>query len=133
MQLIPVAVGVIINSEQQVLMTQRPTDKDYAGFWEFPGGKIESGESPYQALCREFTEEVAITIDSAEPLITLQHQYINYAVELHVLLITKYSGELRPLENQEMQWVALTDIDTVKVLEANHQIIDAIKACSRLS
>ncbi|MDF1795127.1 MAG: 8-oxo-dGTP diphosphatase MutT [Coxiellaceae bacterium] len=133
MQLIQVAVGVIIGSEQQVLMTQRPDDKDYAGFWEFPGGKIEAGESPYQALCREFKEEVAITVDSAKPLITLQHQYINYAVELHVLVVSQYSGELKPLENQAMQWVALAEIDTVRVLEANHKIIQALKACSTSS
>ncbi|MDF1761226.1 MAG: 8-oxo-dGTP diphosphatase MutT [Coxiellaceae bacterium] len=131
MNQIPVAVGVVMNSEQQVLMTQRPDDKDYAGFWEFPGGKVESGETSYQALCREFKEEIAIDVEHAEPLINLQHEYKNYAVELHVWLITQYAGELQAMENQAMQWVALSDIDSYQVLEANHEIIEALKLAAR--
>ncbi len=131
MNQIPVAVGVVMNSEQQVLMTQRPDDKDYAGFWEFPGGKVESGESTYQALCREFKEEIAIEVEQAEPLITLQHQYKNYAVQLHVWLITQYAGELQAMENQAMQWVTLSEVDSYQVLEANHEIIEALKLAAR--
>ncbi len=127
MKTLAVAVGVVLDSVQQVLMTQRPMDKDYGGYWEFPGGKIEVGETPYEALCREFKEEVAMTIEAAKPLIQLQHAYINYAVELDVWLVTQFSGEVLPLEGQAMQWVPLKDIDQVQVLEANHVIIDALK------
>jgi 8-oxo-dGTP diphosphatase len=76
-ELILVAAGVLRDASGRVLITQRPDGKHAAGFWEFPGGKIQAGESPLQALCRELAEEIGIQVSAATPLMTFRHSYPN--------------------------------------------------------
>ena len=87
-----VAAGVLLDSEGRYLLGQRPAGKPYAGYWEVPGGKIESGETVFQALRRELQEELGIDIQSSEELTVLEHDYPHAYVRLHVSLIRHWVG-----------------------------------------
>ncbi|MDQ1304172.1 MAG: 8-oxo-dGTP diphosphatase, partial [Pseudomonadota bacterium] len=106
-ELILVAAGVLRDASGRVLIAQRPDGKHAAGFWEFPGGKIQAGESPLQALCRELAEEIGIVVSAATPLMTFRHSYPERVVELQVFEVSHYSGEPRGLEGQPLRWVAV--------------------------
>ena len=102
--LTPVAVGILQRPDGQVLFAQRPPGKAYAGYWEFPGGKIESGESSYAALVRELEEELGVQVTSATPWLTQQHAYPHAFVELRFFRVTGWFGEVRPQEDQQVAW-----------------------------
>lgn len=102
--LIEVACGVLVNPQGQVLMAQRPAGKIAAGYWEFPGGKIEAGEAPLAALARELEEELGIRLDDAEPLIDFVHVYRDRRVRLRTYRVPRYSGEPRSCEAQGLAW-----------------------------
>ena len=99
-----VAVGILQRPDRQVLFAQRPEGKAYAGYWEFPGGKIEPGESSLAALVRELEEELGIRVRSAREWLTQRHVYPHAHVELRFFLITEWDGEVRPLEGQRVAW-----------------------------
>src|SRR3989338_5791989 len=86
------------------LLAQRPADKIWAGYWEFPGGKIEPGETPYHALVRELREELGIGVETAYPWITRIFTYPHAMVRLNFFRVTEWSGELHPHEGQEFAW-----------------------------
>ena len=86
MKHIHVAAGVILNSEGQILLALRPKDKHKGGLWEFPGGKVEAGESVQQALARELLEEVSLTVVEAAPFLIIDHDYGDKQVTLDVWL-----------------------------------------------
>lgn len=102
--LIPVACGVLRNAAGQVLMAQRPAGKIAAGYWEFPGGKIETGEDPRAALDRELHEELGVRIRHARPLIRFTHAYTDRVVRLDTWLIDAFDGEPHPHEQQALAW-----------------------------
>ncbi len=123
--LVHVAVGVLLREDGAFLLTSRPSGKPYAGYWEFPGGKFEEGESGEQALCRELKEELGILIDLKFTQMW-QIQRVDYPhalVELHFYKVTAFVGTLQPLEGQELAWshlpvqVAPVLPGTVPVLE----------------
>lgn len=122
---IHVAVGVIL-SNQQVLIAQRPTNTHLAGYWEFPGGKIEVGETVFQALQRELHEELGITIQSATPLLSVKHQYPEKKVCLDVCIVEAFTGIAQGCEQQIIQWIAVNDLAQWQFPEANLPIIDAV-------
>ena len=121
-ELILVAAGVLRDASGRVLIAQRPDGKHAAGFWEFPGGKIQAGESPLQALCRELAEEIGIVVSAATPLMTFRHSYSERVVELQVFEVSHYSGEPRGLEGQALRWVAVDALGSVGLLEADQPI-----------
>ncbi len=121
-ELILVAAGVLRDASGRVLIAQRPDGKHAAGFWEFPGGKIQAGESPLQALCRELAEEIGIVVSAATPLMTFRHSYPERVVELQVFEVSHYSGEPRGLEGQALRWVAVDALGSVGLLEADQPI-----------
>lgn len=90
-----------------MLLAQRPEGKIAAGFWEFPGGKIEAGEPPRDALARELHEELGITVVDARPLIRFRHEYSNRTVLLDTWLVTRFAGELHGREGQAFAWAAI--------------------------
>ena len=97
----------------EVLLACRPEGKPYAGYWEFPGGKVESGEKIFDALRREFLEEIAVDIQSAEPWCGVEHVYPHAHVRLHFYISRDWLGEPRALEGQQLAWqgaVALTPL-----------------------
>ena len=101
---VDVAVGVLIAPDGRFLLTSRPAGKVYAGHWEFPGGKVEPGESVEQALRRELQEELGITIDAAEPWRTTLHDYPHALVRLHFCRVHHWSGAFEMRERQQMAW-----------------------------
>jgi 8-oxo-dGTP diphosphatase len=104
---IEVAVGLLIGPDARFLLTSRPTGKAYAGYWEFPGGKLESGESVEQALRRELQEEIGITIGPAEPWKVSLVDYPHALVRLHFCKVREWSGELHMREGQSCCWERL--------------------------
>jgi 8-oxo-dGTP diphosphatase len=106
--LIHVAAGVLQRPSGEVLFTQRPEGKVAAGWWEFPGGKIEAGESGAEALSRELEEELGVTVRAARPLIRFRHEYSNRSVLLDTWLVSAFDGEPQSLEGQAFRWARPT-------------------------
>ena len=121
-----VAVGVAVDPSGRLLVGQRPVGKAYAGQWEFPGGKLEPGETGYQALVREFREELGLEVLSARPLFSCLHNYPDRKVELHLWQVTDFRGEARGLEGQELRWVSPTDLRSLDFLKGNRSLLDRI-------
>lgn len=120
---VDVAVGVLIRADGDFLLTSRPEGKVYAGYWEFPGGKLEAGETVEQALRRELIEEIGITIGAAHPWQTEVVDYPHALVRLNFCKVFEWSGELQMREGQTCAWqrlpVAVTPVlpGTVPVLK----------------
>ena len=104
---VEVAVGVLIQSDGTFLLTSRPDGKPYAGYWEFPGGKVEQGESTHDALCRELREEIGIEVRTATPWKTEVVDYPHALVRLHFFKVTAWEGNLLMREAQFAQWETL--------------------------
>jgi 8-oxo-dGTP diphosphatase len=99
-----VAAGILLDAQQRFLMGQRPVGKPYAGYWEFPGGKVEAGETLFQTLQRELQEELGITIHGSVDLMTIEHDYPHAYVRIQVSVIRDWSGEPTGCENQALSW-----------------------------
>ena len=104
---VDVAVGVLIDAQGRFLLTSRPAGKVYAGFWEFPGGKLEPAETVEQALRRELQEELGITIATAEPWKIELMDYPHARVRLHFCKVWQWTGDFEMREGQTMSWQAL--------------------------
>ena len=91
--MVRVAAAVILRPDGTVLLAQRPPGKAYAGYWEFPGGKLEAGESPVHALARELQEELGITVRAASPWIVQEYVYPHAHVELNFFRVYAFDGE----------------------------------------
>ena len=126
MKRIEVAVGVLFNSQGQVLIGQRTVKDSYYQKWEFPGGKLEAGELPQDALVREFSEEVGIEISSSENFMVLEHDYPDRHVKLYVQLIKDYVGDVWAMEGQALRWVQLKELTDIDFLEGNQEITQAL-------
>jgi 8-oxo-dGTP diphosphatase len=105
--LVQVAVGVLVRADGAFLLTSRPEGKAYAGYWEFPGGKLEVGETIEEALRRELQEEIGITIQSCELWRTERIDYPHALVQLNFCKVTQWAGELQMLESQSCTWQQL--------------------------
>jgi 8-oxo-dGTP diphosphatase len=104
---VDVAVGVLIDAAGRFLMTTRPAGKVYAGYWEFPGGKLEAGETTAQALRRELHEELGIVVGAVQPWKTDEMEYPHARVRLHFCRVLAWSGELEMREGQAFAWQVL--------------------------
>lgn len=124
---IHVAVGVIKNAANNILIAKRSAHQHQGDLWEFPGGKVEAGESVFEALAREFREEVNITIHSAEPLLTVSHDYGDKQVLLDIWQSRDFSGDAQGNEDQPIRWVAIDQLDTYTFPEANKAIIEKLQ------
>ena len=101
-----VAAGILLRSDRSMLLSSRPEGKPYAGYWEFPGGKLEAGESVEAALRRELQEELGITIAAAQPWKVTEHDYPHALVRLHWCKVFDWQGEFEMREGQRMAWQA---------------------------
>ena len=126
MDVVHVAVGVIFNDARDILISQRSTDSHQGGLWEFPGGKIEEGETLEQALGRELKEELGIAIRKNAPLLQVRHDYSDKAVLLDVCVVWEFEGEARGMEGQAVQWVEVQDLGNYAFPAANEPIIEAV-------
>lgn len=104
---VDVAVGVLIDAAGRFLMTTRPPGKVYAGYWEFPGGKLEAGETTAQALRRELHEELGIVVGTVQAWKTDEMEYPHARVRLHFCKVLAWSGELEMREGQAFAWQVL--------------------------
>jgi 8-oxo-dGTP diphosphatase len=104
---VDVAVGVLIAADGRFLVTSRPAGKVYAGHWEFPGGKVEAGETIERALQRELHEELGITIADPKRWKTTLHDYPHALVRLHFCKVYQWRGEFEMREAQQMVWQTL--------------------------
>lgn len=102
-----VAVGVLIRPDGGFLLTSRPPGKAYAGYWEFPGGKLEAGESVQQALCRELREELGIVVNASEPWKVELVDYPHALVRLNFCKVRAWTGQLEMREGQQFSWQRL--------------------------
>ena len=98
------AVGILLRADGALLLSTRPPGKAYEGYWEFPGGKIEAGESVEQALRRELIEELGITIGPAQAWKVTEHNYPHALVRLHWCKVDQWTGEFEMREGQSMAW-----------------------------
>ncbi len=99
-----VAVGILIRGDEALLLTSRPEGKPYAGYWEFPGGKLEADESVEEALRRELQEELGIVIGPADVWKVTEHDYPHALVRLHWCKVRAWEGEFEMREGQQMSW-----------------------------
>ena len=127
-----VAVGVIFNSKQdQIFIAKRPKHLHQGGLWEFPGGKVSSGEAVEHALARELFEEVGITPIQAQPLMGVHHDYSDKQVFLDIWTVTQFSGDAKGAEGQQCEWVNLQDLlssqSQYQFPAANQPILERLK------
>jgi 8-oxo-dGTP diphosphatase len=123
---VKVAVGIIINPLNEVLVALRPQHNPHGGLWEFPGGKFEVNETLLQAMCRELNEEIGIEVVSISPLLTVQHDYGAINVELNTWRIEKYLGIPYGREGQEVRWVSREELLKLSFPEGNRLIVETI-------
>jgi 8-oxo-dGTP diphosphatase len=120
-------VGIVADARGHYLVAQRPAGKPSAGKWEFPGGKIEPGESTVQALTRELDEELGIELVSARPLIRIRHEYPDKRVLLDVWRVCSYRGRPHGREGQALRWLGLDALPELDLLQANGAIVRALR------
>jgi 8-oxo-dGTP diphosphatase len=123
---VEVAAAVIEHADGSFLLAQRPHGKPYAGYWEFPGGKIEAGESPGAALARELEEELGIAVTQAYPWITRVYAYTHATVRLHFFRVVSWEGEPHGRENQAFAWQRAGLESVSPMLPANAPILAAL-------
>ncbi len=121
-----VVAAAIFNEDGQTLLARRHAHAHQGGLWEFPGGKVESGEEALPALKRELHEELGIAVTRARPLIRVRHDYPDQAVLLDVWRVEAYTGQALPCEGQQLEWVAVADLAKKSYPAANLPVITAV-------
>ena len=124
---VEVVAAVILHGDGRFLLGQRPAGKVYAGYWEFPGGKIEPGEAPLTAVRRELHEELGITVEDAFPWLTRDYDYAHALVRLRFFRVARWSGALHGRENQRFSWQSPDAISVDPLLPANTPIMRALR------
>ena len=122
-------VGAVIRDGERVLMAQRPEGKAQAGLWEFPGGKIEPGETPEEALARECREELALEIENPSVLRSVVHRYPEKTIRLILVECSVRPGSVPvPQEGQSVAWVRPSDLDRLPVCPADKELLPFVFA-----
>ena len=119
----------ILLKKNKILTTKRPAGKPFSNYWEFPGGKLERGESSYDAIIRELEEELGIKVKSKDLSVidNISHSYeLNSVVIMAVFYIRKWTGIVKAKEGQQIQWLTAADLRKVKFLEGSKTILDKI-------
>ena len=122
---IPV-VAAMIRKNDEVLLGQRPPEGSLPGVWEFPGGKIEAGESPEEALNRELNEELGIDADIGDLKFSITHHYGDVGILLLFYEVQYWKLEPKAIHHTELKWIPVKDLDTVDLPEANRKGIKLI-------
>ena len=124
--IVHVVAGVLSDARGRILLARRTAGRDLAGAWEFPGGKVEPGETPFQALDRELHEELGIRIHAIEPLIAVPQQYHAKRIVLDVYRVSKFSGKPRGLEHQALAWSPPEKLHTYPMPPADRPVVAAL-------
>lgn len=125
MKVVNVAVGVVLRNNA-CFICKRSANQHQGGKWEFPGGKVEDGETPESALARELKEEIGIECIQFKPLITIEHDYSDKLVKLFTYIVSEFDGEPKGLEGQPFKWVAVESLSELEFPDANTPIITAL-------
>jgi 8-oxo-dGTP diphosphatase len=127
-RLVLVVAAALIDGAGRVLLTQRPAGKALAGAWEFPGGKVERGETPEQALVREMKEELAIDVklSSLEPFTFASHAYEELHLLMPLYLCRAWQGAPAPREGQALNWVRPIEMRGLVMPEADHPLVERL-------
>lgn len=125
-KVVAVAAAVLLREDGSFLLAQRPSRTVYAGYWEFPGGKVEPGEAPVDALRREIHEELGIEVDRADPWLTQTFTYPHATVCLHFFRVWHWHGEPHGREGQQLAWQRPGSTDVTPMLPANTPILKAL-------
>lgn len=129
MKPVHVVAAIIWNQDQSALfLAKRPDDKHQGGLWEFPGGKVDDGETAEQALLRELNEEIDIQVTVAAPFSTIRHDYSDKSVLLEFWAVTEFKGTPVGKEGQKTQWVDVDDLASYEFPEANQPVVQALVA-----
>lgn len=123
---IRVVAAALYDREGRVLIADRPPGKHMAGRWEFPGGKVDAGESDAEALTRELREELGVSVSAAHPLLEITHDYPDRRVVLSMWRVERWSGEPQALDGQRLKWVAPARLFDGDILEADRPFIEAL-------
>lgn len=128
MQSLRVAVGVVFGRGGRILIARRAQDRHQGGLWEFPGGKVEAGETAREALVRELHEELGIGVVAASVMLDVRFDYPDRRVVLEVFRVDSYSGDARANEGQPLRWVLPSELGEYRFPEANGPVIEALLA-----
>lgn len=126
----PIAIAVVVH-EGRVLIGRRPADVPLAGYWEFPGGKIQVGETPSEAAARECREETGLAIRVGQAYPEIEHEYEHGSVQLHFFAATPVDAAAEP--SAPFRWVPLTELREYRFPDANREVIDRLLADGPLS
>lgn len=122
-----VAIAIIKDKQERILITQRPLHVSHGGYWEFPGGKLEANETAEQALVREIKEEVGLDVLQYQFLGEITHHYPTKSVQLLIFHVTQYEGIPHCCEGQlNMKWMEKNEFNPVDFPDANHGIFELI-------
>lgn len=125
-----VVAAALFDADGRVLIAQRPDGKHMAGWWEFPGGKVASGESDADALVRELREELGVESHAHRVITTMSHEYPDRVVDLILWHASLVSGEPRGLDGQQLKWVDCQSLGSERLLPADLPLIPALQALS---
>ncbi|MSP53195.1 MAG: 8-oxo-dGTP diphosphatase MutT [Gammaproteobacteria bacterium] len=121
-----VVVGIVTNKQNEILIAQRTANQSQAGYWEFPGGKVEVDETLEQALTRELHEEVHIKPLAMSSLKTIEYDHGDRPVQLNFFRVEKFSGTAHGAEQQEIKWIKSSELSNYQFPEANQPIIELL-------
>lgn len=124
--IVHVAVGILQNASGKILLAKRAAHQHQGDLWEFPGGKVEKNETVFEALVREFIEEVDVKITQAVPFQQIEHDYGDKRVLLDVWLSQSFEGVARGKESQPIEWVSIHELDKYPFPQANQAIVQAL-------
>ncbi|HUY83854.1 MAG TPA: 8-oxo-dGTP diphosphatase MutT, partial [Steroidobacteraceae bacterium] len=130
---IHVVAGVLRDAAGRILLAQRPAGKHLAGDWEFPGGKLEAGETRLHGLYRELQEELGIMARNAHPLIRVRHRYPERRVLLDVWVVTRYRGVPVGRDGQRLRWCRSSALPRAELLAADRPVVAALRLPERLT
>ena len=127
--LLLVVACALIDADNRILLAQRPVGKSLAGLWEFPGGKLEQGETPEQALIRELSEELSITVkqDCLSPLTFASHTYEKFHLLMPLYICRRYQGIPSGAEGQNLKWVKAADLNQYPMPDADKPLVPILK------
>lgn len=127
MRHLSVAAGILCDAAGRVLIAERRNDGPFQGLWEFPGGKIDAGESAPEALSRELAEELGIEVTTCSSFMNLRHEYDDRVVTIEFFIVSSWNSDPIGREGQELRWVRRDALDAEKLLPADVPVVAALK------